>query len=606
MYIIQMADLHIGSDEATNPAEKEFLEESVELIKETIPRDEKILVCICGDIIDSKKPLPEEIEKRYNDAAELIKKFVNDLEDKYQIFVKCCLGNHDATHMEEFAKFVNKVDKDCPSQSKLRTCYNISEEGENIIFVNSCKGEQHEKGSIDYEELEQELICVGADKKKIIVFHHTVMSMFEDDSSSIRNAAKLVNLIDKYNIVAILHGHIHGREILKLGENQCKVIGTGALLSRGNANVNSQFNIIEVKNNIFLEILNCRYCADGGNNPWDIEKLEYSEGKNIFIGNEFSKVYKELMNTLSVFTLIHNMRLEITNTYKNFKSDLENFFKDDYLKIGDNKWKYSELAEKWQEENVPEELYFNHGSYFKVGEKNGIDYVVEALRTKPTSNRIVLPTYNMDNVNQSLDDKNYLPSLVSIQFGKTGKTLIVHMHLRALEANRFLKINICEIEYLINQMKSRYVEFDKVKIIISAFRVQRKEKFNCFLKAKIDMMNETELTTRVNFKDFKLLCSLFEEKRDAKETITKVKGVKTVFEAMKTSNKVKVAQGDKPIYSDEIINMLGEALDIYDGLDKIHKASSIQSEKENELEEKLDELLDQIIKKLTELKEVDS
>ena len=235
-----------------------------------------------------------------------------------------------------------------------------------------------------------------------------------------------------------------------------------------------------------------------------------------------------------------------------------------------------------------------------------IDYVVEALRTKPTSNRIVLPTYNMDNVNQSLDDKNYLPSLVSIQFGKTGKTLIVHMHLRALEANRFLKINICEIEYLINQMKSRYVEFDKVKIIISAFRVQRKEKFNCFLKAKIDMMNETELTTRVNFKDFKLLCSLFEEKRDAKETITKVKGVKTVFEAMKTSNKVKVAQGDKPIYSDEIINMLGEALDIYDGLDKIHKASSIQSEKENELEEKLDELLDQIIKKLTELKEVDS
>ena len=65
MYIIQMADLHIGSDEATNPAEKEFLEESVELIKKTIPRDEKILVCICGDIIDSKKPLPEEIEKRY-------------------------------------------------------------------------------------------------------------------------------------------------------------------------------------------------------------------------------------------------------------------------------------------------------------------------------------------------------------------------------------------------------------------------------------------------------------------------------------------------------------------------------------------------------------
>ena len=55
----------------------------------------------------------------------------------------------------------------------------------------------------------------------------------------------------------------------------------------------------------------------------------------------------------------------------------------------------------------------------------------------------------------------------------------------------------------------------------------------------------------------------------------------------------------------EDIKMLKELLDKYKELDGIHKASSIQSEKENECEEKIDELLDQIIKKLAELKEVD-
>ena len=240
-----------------------------------------------------------------------------------------------------------------------------------------------------------------------------------------------------------------------------------------------------------------------------------------------------------------------------------------------------------------------------MGEQNGIEYVVESLKRKPTSNRIVLPTYNMENVNQSLDDKNYLPSLVSIQFGKNDKTLIVHMHLRALEANRFLKINICEIQYLINQIRARYVEFDDVKVIISAFRVQRKEKFNCFLKAQIDMMAEEKLTTYVNFKNFEKLYWLFVEKKDAKETITKVNGVDKVYKAMQASNKVMEECGGEPIYSTDIIKMLKELLDKYKELDGIHKASSIQSEKENECEEKIDELLDQIIKKLAELKEVD-
>lgn len=610
MYIIQMADLHIGSSAPTVPKEEEFIFKSVELIKEKIPKKETILICLCGDIIDSKDisgEMNDETQRRYKDAARLIKKFESNLENEYNVIIKCCPGNHDATHMNNLEDFVNKVDRNNPpSKIKLSTCYTVEVDNieTKIIFVNSCKGDQYQKGCIDYDVLEQELKNSGIDNKKIIVLHHTVMSMFEEDSSPIRNAAKLVNLIDKYDVIGVLHGHIHGREILTLGENQCKIIGTGALLSRENPNVNSQFNIIELKNNIFIKILNCRYHADGGNEPWDIEELNHSEIENIFTGNAFSKVYKKLMDALNVSTPIYNMRMEIENTYEKFDSDLKNFFDSDKLRIGDTEWSYFDLAEKWQAEEVPEELYFNHGSYFKVGGKKGIDYVVDALKRKPTSNRIVLPTYNMENVNQSLDDKNYLPSLTSIQFGKNGGKLIIHMHLRALEAKRFLKINICEIAYLLKQLKEKSVEFERVNIIISAFRVQKKEKFNCFLKSQIDVLRPTELAVKVNSKKFSTLCQLFKEKKDAKETITKVHGIKTVYEAMQDSNKVTVEDGGKEIYSKEILDTLGKVLYMYEELDKIHKASSIQSEKEKECEGKIDILLEEIIKKLEELKEV--
>lgn len=388
-----MADLHIGASDPTIPEEEEFFLKSAELIKKQIPSEETILICLCGDIIDSKGMKPgssNEIEDRYKKAESLITEFKDEIKKEYNVIIKCCPGNHDATHMDDLMGFVLEVDDESPSKEKLEKCYTIEIKGleTKIIFVNSCKGNQHEKGCIDYDALEQELVDLGQDTKKIIVLHHTVMSMFEEDSSPIRNAAKLTNLIDKYNVIGVLHGHIHGREILSLGKNQCKIIGTGALFSRNNTNVNSQFNIIEFKNNIFLKILNCRYLADGGNAPWDIKDLNDSGISNIFLGSTFSKVYHQLMDTLNVMTPIYNMRLEIKAKYKEFVQDLEEFFYEDRLKIGKNEWSYFELGELWQANEVPKHLYFNHGSYYKMQEMSGIEYVVNALKIKPTSNRI--------------------------------------------------------------------------------------------------------------------------------------------------------------------------------------------------------------------------
>ena len=609
MYIVQMADLHIGSSTQTNPEEKELFLKSAELIKKMIPSKETILICLCGDIIDSKG-LKEEAEpsraaeERYTKAAELIEAFKNEIEDEYNIIIKCCPGNHDATHMGELCEFLKKVDTDTtsPSKTKLSKCYTVEIKGleTKFIFVNSCKGNQYEKGCIDYVALERELASAGQNKK-IIVLHHTIMSMFDEDSSPIRNAAKLVNLIDKYDVIGVLHGHIHGREILSLGQNQCKIIGTGALLSRDNANVNSQFNIIELKNDIFLKILNCRYQADGGNAPWDIKELNNLETSNIFTSKTFSKAYRKLMDTLEVVTPIYNMRMEIKSTYEDFVDDLEKFLYEDTLKIGDKTWTYFKLAEMWQADEVPDELYFNHGSYFKTGDMSGIDYVAKALERKPTSNRIVLPTYNMKNIMESLDDKEYLPSLASIQFGKHEEKLIVHMYLRALEAKQFFKINICEIAYLLKRLKEKAIIFKEVEIVISAFRVQKKEKFHCFLKSEIDVLTPTRLSAIVSCKNFPKLRRLFKEKRDGQETVIKTHGIQTIYRAMQDFNIEREEMGKAEVYSKEILSLLEQVMEAYEELDRIHKTASVQSAKGDFYEKKIDELLGEVIKSIEKL-----
>lgn len=606
MYIIQMADLHIGSQKETAPTEEAFIRKSVELIKEKIPKKEEILLCLCGDIIDSKdlKDDKTEVQKRYDVAKELIGILKQLLEDYYTLTIKCCPGNHDITHMDEFAQFVRSVDSPDRSKKQLKNCYTYKSKSSNFIFVNSCEGDQYDVGCINYDELERQLDTLPREERKMLILHHTIMSMFDKDPSPIRNAARLVKVIDKYNISTVLHGHIHGRDVFMLGQNQCKLIGVGALFSRSNANVNSQFNIIKYNNDIVTEILNCRYNADGGSDEWDVRDLADKEYENIFRGDSFEDAYKQLINKLRVITPLYNVVLKISNDYKKFSNDLEKYFENEILKIGDKEYNYFDLAKMWEADDVPEELYFNHGSYFKVNELTGIDFVKEKLNQKSTSNRIVLSTYNMKEVVQSFDDSRYLPSLESIQFGKIDneRKLLVHMHLRALEANRFLKINICEIAYVLAELKkgTDAIDFDKVDISISAFRVQKKERFNCFLKAEIDKLSEPRLNAKVNHGKIEELCKLLEEKRDGMETITKVRGVEAVYEAMKASNEE--ADDMSPIhYDDEILRMFEEVLEVYKELGNIHERTSISSQQEKECEEKIDKLLGDVIQKLKEL-----
>lgn len=603
MYIIQMADWHIGSLTKSEPSEKDIMNQSISEIIErgSIPEGEKVLICLCGDIIDSDGLSGDEqteTKERYKTATKLLKNYKARLEDegKYTVEIRCCVGNHDITHKEEFLQFVHQVIADDIYWDDFLNCYSydMPDSNNKMIFVGSCYGGQYKIGKINYERLETELKKCDKKEKKILVLHHTMLSMFEDDQSPIRDAARLLSLIEHYNVAAVLHGHIHGRENLVVGRNQCKLFGTGALFSRNNPNVNSQFNILRYENGEIQQVQNWRFNADGGDSKWDIADLYKTEKDVTFTGNTFEKVYVELLDSLDNWEVLNNVRLEIKENYKTFCTDLQEYLKDDFLRIGKRKYNYFELGEMWEATEIPPQLYFNHGVFFKTEEDDGIDFLVKELKKKPTSNRIILPAYNMQKVIDSLEDKIYLPSLVSLQFGVVDGTLTVHMYFRALEASRFLKINICEIYYILTQLENKGIIFDRVDIVISAFKVQKRDKFNCFLKAEIDELDSVGICAKVMDGKIDEISELIQEKCDAMETITKMDGISNMYHSMEASNKS--ARGED--YPAEILDNLRNTLKTYEKLDKIHHMRSEITEEEKQYEEEICKLLGNTISAL--------
>lgn len=611
MYIVQLADLHVGSAKKGSKNESEIIKASISKIKSMVPAGEEIMFCVCGDNIDSEGLKPSdaaEARSRYKTAAGYLSMFISALQDSYKINMKFCVGNHDITHLDEFMEYTRQFDNDL-TMDKLLTGYRYYCEKDDtyFLFLNSCYKKQYEVGRIDFESLERLLTDIPNDTKKILILHHTIMSMDDEDKSSIRNAARLLGVIDNNNILGVLHGHIHGRDILTIGKKECKIIGTGALFSRGNADVNSQFNIISYHKGTFLDINNCRFIADEQNLDacWDVLNIGNISCQNYFKASNFKLVYKKLMDKLDALTPLYNMVIQIEGNYEKFKENLLTLFKNEKLEIGDKKYNYFKLAEMWEDINVPEELYFNHGQYFLVDGRHGIEDIAQHLKDKPTSSRAVLSTCNTEMVKQSFDHQTQkiLPSLMSIQFSKDnkGNKLFVHMHLRALEANRFLKINICEIYNLVERLRKSKIQFEDINITISAFRVQKKEKFNCFIRADIDRENVIDLSVKVALGEINEICRMLEEKRDATETITHSGGIKKLCEAIKVSNSN--PKGYK--YNKEIIERIERISEKYDRLEKIHSTDSIQSAEEKKYEKEIEGELGEIIRALKDLEKAE-
>ena len=623
-YIVQMADFHFGGEGACGETEKAIFAKMAERISKDIPNGSQVVLCACGDYIDSKpimsgeasRPLrDDEVFERYNEAKEAIESsIIEPLQHNYMFTVGLCMGNHDTTHLDEVNKFSQAI-----ISTNIDKTYSLHLDSENVdlVFINSCPAGDYTIGKIDYADLERTLESLSPTSSKYFVLHHTLMSMDEKDSSSIRQVPQLIKLVDQYSVKAILHGHTHGQYLIRVGATGCPIIGVGAVYVRDYPNVNSQFNLICCTGGTPIFAKNYQYHADLAMNPgcdgFQIHPISISKETNYFCGHSFSKVYDELVEKIQVKSKLYHVLLHINSSYEEFCIDISrNFGTKVELKTYDKEYSYLEMAEMWEASEVDNEvLYFNHGMYYPTG----IDYIIQELERKTTSSRAVLVTVNTRDILEAVPDA-LLPSLLSVQIGfdQMRTTLSVSMNLRALEASRFLKINICEILLIAQRIHERY-PFSQIEVVLSAFRVQIKDGFGCFLKAKLDTANQRdEITSRLAslrlIKNKRRLANeidpiikLIQDKQQRSETVIETSGIENLSNAVRTT--IKMSEDhvvkSKLIAIDSVIERL---LQLLNQLKRQRECFSEQTARMDGLEEQIKIQYNELIEKFERLKDL--
>lgn len=630
-YIIQMADFHFGGTPLGKESEKDMLKKMTKRIQNEIPQGATVFLCACGDYIDSR-PVPDgtstrdltgdEVGSRYQDAEEaIISAVIEPLKKKYDFKVGLCVGNHDTTHIDAVNRFSKRI-----MGKEINETYslNIGSDDVDFIFINSCPPSDYSHGEIDYDDLENVLKSLSPDSTKYFVLHHTLMSMDEGDTSSIRQVPKLIQLIDQYAIKAVFHGHTHGQYVIRVGTVGCPIIGVGAVFVRNYPNVNSQFNLICCNNGIPVCADNFQYHADWAMNPESdgFEKIPIAilKENNFFCGKTFSRVYNELMKKVQAESKLYHVHLHVKSSFEDFCLDVEkNFGNKVELETLDRKYSYTQLAEMWEAPQLDQDvLYFNHGTFFSTEQyPSGIDYIIHEFGEKTTSNRAVLSTINSKGISKTASDA-LLPSLLSIQagFDLDQTTLHIVMNLRALEASRFLKINICEALLLSRQIHSKY-PFKKIEVEISAFRVQIVAQFGCFLKAKLDTLaqdskiavflscliydvNRAHIAENIN----KVIC-LIQDKQLRSETVIETGGVEKLLSSIADVKEDMLDdKGTLRSKLDQVYTYTKDLLAMLNSLKATRASSSEQTENMASLEKKIEKQYERLIDGFEGLKEI--
>lgn len=627
-YIVQMADFHFGGTCPGAESEKDILEKMTERLQAEIPEGSEVVFCACGDYIDSKpisdgvstQALTEDqITARYQEARETIESAViKPLQETYDLKIGLCVGNHDTTHIDAMNQFSQAmISKD------IDKTYSIHLDSENVdfIFINSCPPSDYSHGEIDYDYLENRLKELSPDSTKYFILHHTLMSMDEHDQSCVRQVPRLIKLIDEYSIKAVFHGHTHGQYVVRVGTVGCPIIGVGAVYVRDYPNVNSQFNLICCNSGIVISAVNFQYHADWatipGSDGFDKIPIHMSKEDNFFYGRTFSKIYDELVKKVQAESRLYHVHLHVKSSFDEFRTDVERNFGDQVeLKTLDYEYSYSKLAEMWEAPQLDEEvLYFNHGMHFaKAPYHSGIDYIIHEIGEKRTTSRAVLVTVNTKDISETAPDA-LLPSLLSIQtgFDQDQTTLHVTMTLRALEVSRFLKINICEVLLIAKQIYSKY-RFSNIEVVISAFRVQIKEQFGCFLKAKLDteaqqsrmMVTLSSLrysdNSAVIANEIGEIIRLIQDKKLRSETVIVTNGIEKLQVCVATvKDMLPDGKGELKSKLDQVYVCITKLLDLLNKLKQNRASSSEQTEDMDALEKQIQNQYDLLINEFERL-----
>lgn len=148
----------------------------------------------------------------------------------------------------------------------------------------------------------------------------------------------------------------------------------------------------------------------------------------------------------------------------------------------------SQLASDWQAIDRPETLHFSHGQY--IGE-DGIQYIVDELRSKPDSNRALMSLISQEHLVGSGDTP--IPSFMILQFSRVGETLYATAYFRALEVSKFFRINVEEIRLICERIRSDQRDIQLIHLTVHAFRAYFNRNINTLEVPRLDLLREVHL-----------------------------------------------------------------------------------------------------------------
>lgn len=115
------------------------------------------------------------------------------------------------------------------------------------------------------------------------------------------------------------------------------------------------------------------------------EEIHYErELPNIFFNYSLYEGYNDIIKLTSKGVCINNLVYITKMNLELFYTEVEKYFPEQIR-----------IAEEWQDNEVPESLYYNHGIYLKNDDQRAIDYVVDRLRDNSTSSRAIMPLINV-------------------------------------------------------------------------------------------------------------------------------------------------------------------------------------------------------------------
>ncbi|CAD6562651.1 hypothetical protein ACFQ3P_38550 [Paraburkholderia sabiae] len=179
----------------------------------------------------------------------------------------------------------------------------------------------------------------------------------------------------------------------------------------------------------------------------------------------------------------------------------------------------TDIAEKWRQPNVPDDLIINHGSYFQYA----IAFLTDELRQKPTSNRALYSLINTKDISESGDRP--IPSFLIFQCGLDGDTLYCTVYLRALEIANFLRINLEEIRLNLCEVLKR-VHAVRVRLAVFAFGAYNRPNQSTLIKPELDRLSDVDFRDVLDFERARLVEMLIEKSQEA--TFIDVKRIATI------------------------------------------------------------------------------